>query len=143
MFKNITSPGIGDGGASGGGKSEALIWSAARFRDLPDYRGLILRRTFPQLQEIIDRCFKYYPQTGATYRATEHRWHWPSGATIKLGHMQHPNDRYNYLGAEFNFLGFDELTQFLESMYIFMFSRLRTTDPNSKTRLFGDLLDEF
>ena len=117
------------GGAAGPGKTDCLIIEAARNVDHPRYRGLILRRTFPQLQEIIDRCFTWYPQIDETaqYRATEHRWYFTSGATITLGHMQHENDKYNYQGKEFHFVGFDEVTQFTKTQYLYLFSRARST----------------
>ena len=110
------------GGAAGPGKTDCLIMETARDVDHPRYSGLILRRTFPQLQEIIDRTRHWYPMVspGAEYRATEHRWRFPSGATITLGHMQHEGDKYNYHGKEFQFVGFDELTMFTESQYLFL-----------------------
>jgi hypothetical protein len=38
------------GGAAGGGKSDALVAEALRQIDKPKYKGIILRKTFPQLQ---------------------------------------------------------------------------------------------
>lgn len=98
---------------------------ALRFIDHSRYQGLLLRRTYPQLQEIIDRCYEYYPYVGGIYRSTEHRWYFPSGAKIVLGHMQHENDKYNYQGKQYQYIGFDELTQFTESQYLYLFSRSR------------------
>lgn len=121
------------GGAAGGGKSDALVALATRFVGHPQFRGLLLRRTFPQLQEIIDRCWQQYPDLGGVYRSTEHRWYFPSGAMINLGHMQHEDDKYNYQGKQFHFIGFDELTQFTESQYLYLFSRARGVDPNIPT----------
>jgi hypothetical protein len=117
------------GGAAGPGKTDCIIALATRYIERPNYKGLLLRRTFPQLQEIIDRCFQRYPEMGGVYRSTEHRWYFPSGATIKLGHMQHATDKYNYQGQDYHFIGWDELTQFLEEQYTYLLSRLRTTDP--------------
>jgi len=117
------------GGRAGPGKTDCLVAAMTDGTHNPRYRGLILRRTFPNLQEIIDRCFLLYPEMGATYRATEHRWYWPNGATIQLGHMQHENDKYNYQGKEYHKVGFDELTQFSSTQYTYLFSRVRTTDP--------------
>ena len=37
------------GGAAGGGKSDALVIEATRQVNVPHYKGLILRKTFPQL----------------------------------------------------------------------------------------------
>lgn len=123
------------GGAAGPGKTDCLIALATRYVAFPDYKGLILRRTYPQLQEIIDRCFKRYPSLGGVLRSTEHRWYFPSGATINLGHMQHENDKYNYQGKEFQFIGFDELTQFTETQYTYLLSRARTTNPSILPRV--------
>jgi len=125
------------GGAAGPGKTDCLIMEASRDVWHPRYRGLILRRTFPQLQEIIDRCFTWYPivDPEAQYRATEHRWYFSSGATVTLGHMQHENDKYNYQGKEFQGIFFDELTQFTETQYLYLFSRARSTLPDLAPRV--------
>jgi len=118
------------GGSAGPGKTDCLIAGMARDVGHPRYHGLLLRRTFPQLQEIIDRCHRLYPLLGGSYRATDKRWVFPSGAMIDLGHMQHETDKYNYQGKEYHRVGFDELTQFTESMYTYLFSRVRTTDES-------------
>ena len=43
------------GGAAGGGKSDYLLMEALRQVTIPHYRALILRKTSPQLRELIDR----------------------------------------------------------------------------------------
>ena len=48
------------GGAAGGGKSDALVIEALRQVEIPHYRGLIIRKTFPQLRELIDKTMRYY-----------------------------------------------------------------------------------
>lgn len=123
------------GGRAGPGKTACLV--AALVRDIgnPNYKGLLVRRTFPQLQEIIDRCWKLYPLLGGVFKATEKRWSFPSGASIDLGHMQHEDDKYNYQGKEFHRIGVDELTQFTETQYTYLFSRLRTTDPDIRCQI--------
>ena len=119
------------GGAAGPGKTDCLVIAATRYVSNPNYKALILRRTFPQLEEIMDRCRKYYPliDPGAYFLATEKRWHFSSGATIKLGHCQHEADRFNYQGQDYHFIGFDEATQFTALIYLYLFSRCRSTDP--------------
>jgi hypothetical protein len=123
------------GGAAGPGKTDCLIALATRYIEFPDYKGILFRRTFPQLQEIIDRCWARYPSFGGVYRSTEHRWYFPSGATIALSHMQHEADMYNHQGKEYQFIGFDELTQFLLMQYLYLFSRARSTNPNIPPRI--------
>lgn len=123
------------GGAAGPGKTDCLVAAMTRGVEHPRYKGLILRRTFPQLQEIMDRCWRLYPAIGGQFRATEKRWLFPSGATIDLGHMQHETDKHNYQGKEFVRIGFDELTQFLESQYLYLFSRARSTESALKPQV--------
>lgn len=130
------------GGSAGPGKTDCLVNLATRHTDKPGYRGLLLRRTFPQLQEIMDRCWRYYPTIGGIYRATEKRWTFPGGDAargekpfVQLGHMQHEDDKYNYQGKEFHFIGLDEVTQFTGSQYLYMFSRARSTDTRIQPRI--------
>ena len=49
----------------------------------------------------------------------------PSGATLTFGYLSHDNDLDQYQGSEFQFVGFDELTQFTEKQYTYLHSRLR------------------
>jgi len=88
------------GGAAGPGKTDCLIMEATRDVQHPTYSGILFRRTYPQLQEIVDRCWRWYPKIGGQYRATEHRWYFPSGAKVTLSHMQHEADMYNHQGKE-------------------------------------------
>ena len=43
------------GGAAGGGKSDARVIEPLRQVEIPHYKGLILRKTYPQLSELIDK----------------------------------------------------------------------------------------
>lgn len=123
------------GGAAGPGKTDCLIVEAARFVKIPGYKAVIFRRTFPQLQEIIDRCWQFYPTWGGTYRAGEHRWYFDSGATINLAHMQFEQNKYDWQGRELAFCGFDELTQFLETQYLYLISRVRNAPEGVPLRI--------
>ena len=123
------------GGAKGPGKTDCLIMEATRDIDKEWYKALILRRTFPRLQEIIDRTWIWYPKLGGVYKSSEHRWYFPSGATITLGHVQNELDKHNYHGKEFNFIGFDELTEFLESQYLFIMANVRRSKAGLPLRI--------
>lgn len=123
------------GGAAGGGKSDCLIMEATRYIEHRDYKAVIFRRTFPQLQEIIDRTREYYPMLGGEYRASDHRWGFPSGATIKLGHMAESDSHYNYQGDQYQYIGFDEACHFLPKQLLYLHSRCRTTNPNIPLRV--------
>jgi predicted phage terminase large subunit-like protein len=124
------------GGAAGGGKSDALLAAALRFVHIPTYSALLLRRTFPELRRtLIKKSRLLYPAAfpGAKYRKDEATWTFPSGATIEFGHAQTEEDVHQYQGAEFQFVGFDELTHFTEYQYKYLLSRLRSVmGPDGK-----------
>ena len=123
------------GGAKGPGKSDCLIGESTRFCYHPKYHGLILRRTFPRLQEIIDRCHAVFPGLGGEYRAGTHRWNFPSGARITLGHVQHEENKRDYHGKEFHFIGFDELTEFSDTQYLFILANVRRSVHDLQLRI--------
>ena len=122
------------GGAAGGGKSDALVIEALRQVHIPHYRALILRKTYPQLSDLVDKSQVYYHRTfpQAQYNATAHVWNFPSGAKIYFGSMQYTKDRTNYQGKAFDFIGFDELTHFEWEEYSYMMSRNRPTGPGTR-----------
>jgi hypothetical protein len=121
------------GGAAGGGKSDASVMFPLYWVHIPHFRALILRKTFPQLSELIDKSRNYYPQAfpAARYNATAHRWTFPSGAIIDFGSMHTPADRENYRGKQYDVIIFDELTHFTWEEYSFMFSRNRPSGPGT------------
>ena len=122
------------GGAAGGGKSDALVMEATRQVHIPHYKGLILRKTYPQLTELIEKSLKYYTQAfpNARYNASEHTWRFPSGAKIVFGSMQHTKDKLNYQGKAYDFIAFDELTHFTYEEYIYLSSRNRPNGPGTR-----------
>lgn len=122
------------GGAAGGGKSDALVIEALRQVHIPHYKALILRKTFPQLAELIDKSLNYYPRafSGAKYNATAHTWTFPSGAKIVFGAMQYAKDKTKYQGQAYDFVAFDELTHFSFEEYSYLFSRCRPNGPGTR-----------
>lgn len=116
------------GGAGGGGKSDTLLMDALRYADVPGYSALILRKTFADLAlpgAIMDRAKGWLAETDARWNESASRFRFPSGASLQFGYLQTQNDKYRYASAEFQFVAFDELTQFTEDDYRFLFTRLR------------------
>jgi predicted phage terminase large subunit-like protein len=120
------------GGAAGGGKSDFLLMAALQYADVPGYAALILRRTFSQLSKADGLLLRTqeWPagkaQGAETVGGTPTKWIFPSGARLEFGHCQHERDRFDYQSAAYQFIGFDELTQFTESIYRYIgLSRLR------------------
>ena len=115
------------GGAAGGGKSAALLMAALQYVDVPGYSALLLRRTFRDLNQpdsLIPKS-KEWLYGRADWNAIDKRWTFPSGATVTFGYCDHEDDVYQYQGAAFQTICFDELTQFTEPQYLYLFSRLR------------------
>ncbi|HHB12215.1 MAG TPA: hypothetical protein ENK62_03335, partial [Chromatiales bacterium] len=116
------------GGAAGGGKSDALLMGALQYVDVPGYSALVLRRSYADLSlpgALMDRSKAWLSGTDAVWNEMRKTWHFPSGATLTFGYLEREADKYRYQGAEFQYIAFDELTQFSESQYKYLFSRLR------------------
>lgn len=116
------------GGSAGPGKSVALAMGALQYVHIPRYSALLLRRTYRQLTQhgqLADILHTWLRGTDARWAGTESKWYFPSGATIQLGHLDSTRDLENYSGPEYQYIGWDELTQFPEDHYRFLFTRLR------------------
>lgn len=117
------------GGAAGGGKSDALLMAALQYVDVPGYSALLLRRTFAELEKsdgLIPRAEEWLSRTDARKTDGGKKWIFPSGARLEFGHCQDEGDRFNYQSAAYQFVGFDELTSFTETIYTYIgFSRSR------------------
>lgn len=121
------------GGSVGGGKSELLVlipilmgWHKNKY-----FRGIIFRRTMPELKEsLIPRSEEIYKAEGGVYNATDHIWKFESGATIKFSYLESMADARSHDTAEFHYAAFDELTHFEEEEYTYIVgSRVRSTIP--------------
>lgn len=102
--------------------------AALQFVDVPNYAALIVRRTYKDLAlpgAIMDRTHTWLRGTDAKWNDQDKRYTFPSGATLSFGYLETERDKYRYQGAEIQALFVDELTQFGESQYRYLLSRLR------------------
>lgn len=119
------------GGAAGGGKSDAALMAALRYVDVPNYSAAIFRRTKPDLVKpgaILDRAHKWLAGTSAKWCGENdgHGYRFPSGAFLHFGYATNFSELVDrYQGPEFQHIGVDELTQWEEKSYRYLFSRLR------------------
>lgn len=116
------------GGAAAGGKSDALLMAALQYVDVPGYAAILFRRTFADLRlpsALMARSHEWLTGTDARWNGAEHTWTFPSGAKLAFGYLDTERDKYRYQSAEFQFIGFDELTHFQEDDYLYLSSRLR------------------
>ena len=116
------------GGAAGGGKSDALLMAALQYADVPGYSALLLRKTYADLSlpgALMTRANEWLKPSGVQFVANQHRWVFPSGASLTFGYLDSVGAEYRYQSSGFQYIGFDELTQFREGQYRYLFSRLR------------------
>ena len=125
------------GGAAGPGKTKALLWEAIRQANKwPRVDTLLLRRTFPELEASLITYFRRDVRRWMyeSYNEAKHVITWHNGSTTRFGYSAGENDVYQYQGAEFLFIGVDELTLFTLGQWQFLTSRNRCavagTTPN-------------
>lgn len=122
------------GGAAGGGKSYAILADALRDLSHPQFRGLIVRRTTEELRELVQKSQELYPKAiGAVWSERKMQWTSPAGGTLWMSFLERDQDVSRYQGQAFNYIAFDELTQWATPYaWNYMRSRLRTTAPDLK-----------
>lgn len=115
------------GGSAGGGKSVWLRHYAIReaLRQPGSYIG-ILRRDLQRLKKTHARPLTELLNGLATLNRTDWTWTFANGSVIQFIGLQHDGDELNYNSTEFDLLLWDELTEFTESQYTYMLSRLRS-----------------
>ncbi len=125
------------GGAAGPGKTKALLWEAIRqSQEVAGSDGLLLRRTYGELESSLLAYFRRdVPRhLYKKYNESKHVVTWKNGSTTRFGYCRNENDVYRYQGAEFLFIGIDELTHFTLKQWQFLTSRNRCP---IKLRTFG------
>lgn len=116
----------GYGGALGSGKTDILLLLPLiyRFYEHPKFRGLMVRRTFPELeQEVIQRSREFYPSTGAVYHEQKRWWKFPAGGYDRFGHIEHDKDVKKYDGSQYNIERWDEATSHTQFQYEYLVLR--------------------
>lgn len=109
------------GGARGGGKSDfqlgyqedgGLRWGAG-------WRGIMFRKTYPELEELQARAMQVFPAEGAVYKTQSSAefpfsncWYWPNGATVKMRYIEREADYGRYHGHQYTGISFDEVTEY-------------------------------
>ena len=120
------------GGARGGGKSYAMLVDPLRYCHKQTHRALLLRRTMPELRDLINHSQRLYAKAypGAKWREQEKEWRFPSGAKIEFGYAENMTDALRYQGQSYTWIGIDELPQYPSpDIYNFLRSSLRSVDP--------------
>jgi len=104
---------------------------------VPGYAALILRCDLQRLRlsgGLIPRSHEWLTNTDATWNDRDRRWTFPTAgepSSISFGYLKNSKDAYRYGSSEYQYIAFDELTEFSEVDYLFLFSRLRRSGENT------------
>jgi hypothetical protein len=118
------------GGSAGCGKSDALLMGAAQGINIKTYSAILFRRTYADLKlsgALMDRARSWWSATPARWNDNEKTFTFPSGSRIGFGYLDSEKDLQRYQSADFQYIGFDEQSQFTGAQVTYMFSRLRRT----------------
>ncbi len=122
------------GGAAGPGKSKALLMEGIlQALEHPGANTLLLRRTFSELEQSLLLYFRrdVPRELYKSFNDSKHVVTWHNGSTTRFGYCLAENDVYQYQGAEFLFIGIDELTLFTLRQWQFLTSRNRCPVPGA------------
>jgi hypothetical protein len=117
------------GGAAGGGKSDLLLGLA--FNE--HHRSVIFRRTYPELDDLIYRSQEIGDPEH--YKVGVREWRLPGSRIIRFRHLDKSGTERKYQGHSYDLVSFDELTNFGEVPYLFLFARARTTRADQRVRV--------
>lgn len=117
------------GGMAMGGKSFALLIEGGRGVPDPNYTGVIFRRKYVEITQgggLWDTSENIYPSLGGVGIKGNTEWRFPSGCKIKMTHLNNEENKKDHQGAQYTYMGFDELTHFTKSQFFYLMSRNRS-----------------
>lgn len=119
------------GGEAGGGKSDLICGEAMTNHE----RSLILRRFTDDAKELAERCI----EIGGTrdgYNGADliYRWH---NRVVFFGGCKEEQSKQRYKGKPKDLIGFDELSDFSETIYRFIITWNRSVNPDQRCRVIG------
>ncbi|MDR2892999.1 MAG: terminase family protein [Deltaproteobacteria bacterium] len=129
------------GGSRGPGKTDSLLMDFAQHTGVGlgvDWKGILFRATYKQLEEVIHKTRKFYPRIfpGAKYSSSNFEWTFPAGETLKLRHVANIHDMENYQGHEYPWIGWEEICNWPDlSAYELSKALCRSTNPNAPRKM--------
>lgn len=108
----------------------ALLADVLRFVSNKHFNGLILRRTNDELRDLIKKAEDLYPSLfgdKVQFHIQKSTWTFPSGAKLWMTYFDDDRDFKRFIGQEYTYIAFDELTQWpTPEPWLKLKSRLRT-----------------
>lgn len=103
------------GGARGGGKTDAFLghWLRHWATYGPLARGIFFRQSYKMLDQVVKRGKELFTPLGAKFLGSgdKYMFVFPDGAELRLRHLKSVDDANEYQGHEYNWIAFEEVTQ--------------------------------
>ena len=98
------------GGARGGGKTDGFLgkWLMRSQVYGGKCKGLFVRRSMPELDEVIGRSQEIFTPLGALWKAQKSTWVMPNGAILRLRSLERDADAGKYQGHSYTDVYIDE-----------------------------------
>lgn len=119
------------GGEAGGGKSDFLLGLALAEHQ----QARILRRVNKDVADLGSRLCEIIGSSDG-YNAQQHVWK-EGRKFIELAGCEQEKDKQRFKGKPRDFIGYDELADFLESQYVFINGWNRSTAEGQRCRIVG------
>ncbi len=103
----------------------------------PNTKGLIIRKTYPELlSNHIRKFFLEYPITKSWYNKGEKAIYYPNGSITEFSYLGNEDDVFNFQGREYEDISVDEITQHDWESISILRSSNRTTNKDVKPTMF-------
>lgn len=128
-------------GTRGGGKTDTLLMDFYQHVGHgfgSEWRGVIFRRSYPELEDIINKSQKWFGQLcpQAKFNRSEHFWTFPGGEKLFLRHFEKPADYWRFHGHAYTFIGWEELCTWPDDQCLkAMISTMRSSMPGIPIKL--------
>ena len=102
------------GGSRGGGKTDGFLgkWGQRYATFGGRLRGLFIRRSYDELDEVVARSLEIYPALGGVWRQQRRTWYFPGGARLKMRSLERDADASKYQGHSYTDIMIDEAGNF-------------------------------
>lgn len=119
------------GGSVFGGKTWALLYDPMRHVQVPGFTFVCFRRVTQEHRNPggpWDEALNMYPFAGGVPRTDRLEWHFPqSRAHGRFAHLQYDSDCLAWKGAQICGLFFDQLEEFTEYQFWYLYGRNRSS----------------
>jgi hypothetical protein len=128
-------------GNRGPGKTDGLLFDF--FQDVgvgwgADWVGILFRKTYPELQDVIEKSRKWFKQVSPAARFNEAKseWTFPDGEKLYFRQFAKPADYWKYHGHAYPWIAWEELcTYATDECFKSMFSCSRSTRQGIPIRI--------